>query len=405
MLGAAVAVGVVLQVVGMSSEESAGGIRGLLALLLQGLGAGGIELRHEGGGMAMIVAGGYAVEISGVPFAAALLWLLGLWLAGRVTRARLAAGAATVPSPPSSATGGSVPAPGAPPRRAARRGGAVEAALRTGLLTAVGVLLLALFAGSGGSGELSVTVSPLRAALVALLAAVVVVAAVAGREELAGWRATRPGPDLLLRAGGTAVRAMAAVLALCGTVVAVLLLLALLDVDVLPGSGPGPGGDDAVVVLALLPNLAVYLLGLAWAVPVQWNGWMLVGEDQLGVRHTFGLSELADMGPGLAVGALVLGLLCAALIGWIVARRSTGPAEALLAGGLVLVLFLVPAACGTVTAELVEGAGFGDEFLHDIVRRRTLIHVGLDLGFAALLGILWVLGPAAVASRFARPRT
>ncbi len=233
----------------------------------------------------------------------------------------------------------------------------------------------------------------------------VVVAAVAGREELAGWRAARPGPDLLLRAGGTAVRAVAAVLALCGTVVAVLFLLALLDVHVLPGSGTGTGGDDAVVVLALLPNLAVYLLGLAWAVPVRWNGLMLVGEDQLGVRHTFGLSELADTGPALAVGALLLGLLCAGLIGWIVARRSTGPADALLAGGLVLVLFLVLAACGTVTADLVEGAGFGDEFLHDIVLRRTLIHVGPDLGLAALLGILWVLGPAAVASRFARSRT
>jgi hypothetical protein len=405
LLVAAVVVGVASQMAGVFGGEPTGGVRGVLAVLLQGIGAGGLEVRQEGGVRSLIAPGGFVVDASGVPYAATVLWLLGLRLAGRVVRARLAAQAAVAPSP-DPATGGST-APGATPspERTARRDGAPEAALRTGLLTAVGVLLLALFAGSDGSGEPSFSVAPFGAALAALLATVVVVVAVAGREELARWRATRPGADLLLRAGGTAVRATAAVLALCGTVALVLLVLLLLDVDVLPVSGSGPDGSDGLVLLALLPNLAVYLLNLAWAVPVRAEGLIVAVDSGQGRHRTYGLPELADAGPGLAVGALVLGLLCALLIGWIVARRSGGPGEALLAGGLVLVLFLVLAACGTVTAEITETGVLPGEFWRQLTGTRTLIDVGPDLGLAVLLGLLWVLGPAAVASRFIRSRT
>ncbi|MEU6156715.1 hypothetical protein [Streptomyces sp. NPDC047130] len=388
LLGTAVVVGVVLRITGGDSTgEALGGIRGILALLLLGLGVGGLEVRRQGDGFSLFAPDDYVLNVSGVPYTATALWLLGLWLAGRVLRARLAtrpAAAGTVPGRPAG------PAP------------SLEAALRTALLTGLGALMLALFASSGSWDGTTFAVSPFRAFLSALVTTLVVVALVAGRDGLASWRAGRPGADLLLRAGGTAVRATATVLALCSAVALVLLVLVL--TEVVPVDGTPPNAEEGAALLALLPNLAVHLLGLSWAVPVHGEGWAFAVRGDLGGGWTYGLSELGEDGTGLALGALALGLLCSLLIGRVVARRSAEPREALLAGGLVLVLFLLLAACGGVTSEVAGLEGLPGEILGGVTGTRTLLEAGLDLGLAALLGILWILGPAAVAARFARPR-
>ncbi|MGW0929464.1 hypothetical protein [Streptomyces sp. NPDC002644] len=389
LLGTAVVVGVVLQITGGDSTgEAVGGIRGVLALLLLGLGVGGLEVRQQGDGFSLFAPDDYALNVSGVPYTATALWLLGLWLAGRILRARTATRAAAVA--------------GTAPGRPAGPAPALEAALRTALPAGLGALLLALFANSGSWDGATFEVSPFRAFLSALVVTFVVVALVAGRDGLASWRAGRPGADLLLRAGGTAVRATAAVLALCAAVALVLLVLVL--TEVVPVDGAPPNAEEGAALLALLPNLAVHLLGLSWAVPVHGEGWAFAARGDRGGEWTYGLSELADDGTGLALGALALGLLCSLLIGWVVARRSAEPREALLAGGLVLVLFLLLAACGGVTSEVADLEGLPGEILSGVTGTRTLLEAGLDLGLAALLGILWILGPAAVAARFARPR-
>jgi hypothetical protein len=354
LLGTGTVGGLVLDGLGIHP----GGIRAVLALLLLGIGAGGLEARQRSDGFSLFAPDDYAVHLSGVPYTATALWLLGLWAAARIVRGGLAPRAAAAPD-----TG-----PAAHTR-------AAEAALRTGLLAAAGVLLLALFVGSGSSGEMSFSVSPFGAALAALLVAVPVIALVAGRGELAEWRAAHPGADLLLRAGGTAVRATTAALGLCAVVTLVIVLLAL--AGAVPELASGQGDADGTLLLFLLPNLAVHLLGLSWGVPVQGEGWAFTRSDTWGGDWSLGMSDFAT---GWAAGLLALGLICSLLIGVVVARRSAAPREAVLAGGIVWVLFLLLAALGGASCEVTGMSNFSDELLSGVTGTRTLADVRLDLG-------------------------
>ncbi|MFF2010188.1 zinc ribbon domain-containing protein [Streptomyces sp. NPDC058195] len=340
-------------------------LRIALALLLQALG-GGFELRptdpaDTGYGYGY-GDGGYGYDgaaqqggaaLSMVPLTVTVLWVAALYLGARTVRAR---------------------------------GGGAEAAVRIGLLSSAAVLILGLFAQPEVAG-VSVSSSPLLAALGALVVSLLVTGGVLGSAAGARWLATRPAALIAVRAAGTAVRVLGAVLLLCG-VVGYLAYAALDGVD----------GQALLIALPLLPNIGLAVLGLSWGAPVEYD---VRGETFFfgsGVeRGAFGLSELGEAVNGWAVtGAVVLGIVCALAVGAGAARRSAGRGEQALAGALFLVLFLVLTGIGGVSTELSGG-------VEEMGGRGTF---GLATGFAdaLLFGLLWVGGAVLVAPHLPRLR-
>ncbi|MFF5361591.1 zinc ribbon domain-containing protein [Streptomyces scabiei] len=396
-----------------------------LAGLLQGLG-GGFTISESGGGD---YAGDYpsaegALAVSLVPLTVTALFVGSLFVGVRLLRTRLATrgtygGAYASPhgSTYGGVPGGTYPGayggtyagvPGVAPGGGRTAG--LEAAVRVTLLVTAAVLVLALF-GQPEIAVVEVSTSVWRAALGALLLTAAVCAGLLQRDDLAAWLAVRPGPRALFRATGTAVRAMAIVLALCSLVAFVVLAAndewqAEWDEELSP----------LLLVLLVLPNLAVHLLGLSWGASVQGEA----GRTSLGggssydgdssgdygltesspygggyESRAFGLSELGDIvNSGAVVGALTLGAVCALTLGIVAARRSSGRGEQLLAAGVFFGLFLLLAgvsgfgmeASGSATAE------FSSEF-----SAAGQMDVGLDLAEALLFGLLWVFGAAFLA--------
>ncbi|MDW8807014.1 zinc ribbon domain-containing protein, partial [Streptomyces scabiei] len=400
-----------------------------LAGLLQGLG-GGFTISESGGGD---YAGDYpsaegALSVSLVPLTVTALFVGALFIGVRLLRTRLAtrgayggAYATAHGSAYGSAYGG-VPGgthpgayggtyaglPGAAPGGGRTAG--LEAAVRVTLLVTAAVLVLALF-GQPEIAVVEVSTSVWRATLGALLLTAAVCAGLLQRDDLAAWLAVRPGPRALFRATGTAVRAMAIVLALCSLVAFVVLAAndewqAEWDEELSP----------LLLVLLVLPNLAVHLLGLSWGASVQGeagrtslrSGSSYDGDSSGdygltesspyggGYEHrAFGLSELGDaVNSWAVVGALTLGAVCALTLGIVAARRSSGRGEQLLAAGVFFGLFLLLAgvsgfgmeASGSATAE------FSSEF-----SAAGQVDIGLDLAEALLFGLLWVFGAAFLA--------
>ncbi|WP_033528248.1 zinc ribbon domain-containing protein [Streptomyces gottesmaniae] len=369
-----------------------------LAALLQGLG-GGFKITESGGGD---FSGGYesaegALTLTLVPLTVTVLFVGALFLGVRQLRTRLATRAAY--------TGAAAGTPGAGPVGGRTTG--LEAAVRVTLLVTAAVLVLGLCA-QPDIARVEVSTSPWRAALGALLLTAAVSAGLLQRDDLAAWLAVRPGPRILFRATGTAVRAMAIVLALCSLVTFVVLAAndewhAEWEEDLNP----------LLLVLFVLPNLAVALLGLSWGVSVQGEaGRTRYGDDtsydssgDYGLvesgpyggyeRESFGLSELGDaVNSWAVVGALTLGAVCALAFGVLAARRSSGRGEQLLAAGVFFVLFLLLAgvsglgleASGSATADI--GAGFS---------AAGQVDVGLDLPEVLLFGLLWIFAAAFLA--------
>ena len=80
------------------------------------------------------------------------------------------------------------------------------------------------------------------------------------RDDLAAWLAQRPAARSAVRALGTAVRALGAVVALCSLVGFVAYANAD-DVD----------GTALLIALPILPNIGFAVLGLSWGVPVKYD--------------------------------------------------------------------------------------------------------------------------------------
>jgi hypothetical protein len=357
-------------------------LRIALAMLLQGFG-GGFEVKAAGGSSpfgsgsdsgsgsgssgGIFGGGGYpdtsgggpsdygdsgidamgAASLSVVPLTVTLLWIGALYVGARMLRTR---------------------------------GAGLEAAVRLSLLVTGVVLVLGLFAQPEIAG-VAVSSSPLLAALGALAISLAVTCGVLQRDDLAAWLAQRPAARSTVRALGTAVRALGAVLALCSLVGFVAYANAD-DVD----------GTALLVALAILPNIGFAVLGLSWGVPVEYDVQGQFSAIGSSTEHgSFGLPEINEVwGGGAVAGALALGAVCALTLGVWAARRSADRREQLLAGGFSLGLVLLFTGVSGVSADFAGGlADFGGQGTSEFAP---------SVPDALLFGLLWVgaatfLGP------------
>ncbi|MFI6939148.1 hypothetical protein ACIBI4_07745 [Streptomyces sp. NPDC050418] len=349
-------------------------LRLALALLLQGLG-GGFEVSGSDGsggpgsnpfesggdsGGGLFESGGSesgTAALSVAPLTLTALWVVALLIGVRILRNRLAA------VPPASRTAG------------------LEAALRTALLATGAVLVLALFAQPAIDG-VEVSSAPFLSALGTLALSLATAVAVLHRDDLAEWLSVRPGIQSFVRAGATALRALAIVLALAA-LTAYLCLASLDDME----------KEGLLLLLAFLPNIGAAALGIGWGGSLEFTA---RGSSSFGgggtESETIGLSELADgVGDWALVGGLVLGAVCALVVGALGARRHPNRGEQALVTGLFFALLLV--VCG-LSGLGVEGAveSFAD------LGGEGGAEVALSIPEVLLFGILWLsaatfLGP------------
>ncbi|KUH35423.1 MULTISPECIES: hypothetical protein [Streptomyces] len=307
-----------------------------------GSGAGGSDAGFGSGGFGSGFGEGAAqggAGLSMVPLTVTLLWVGALWLAARALRAR---------------------------------GAGVDASVRVALPAAGAVLLLGLFGRPEVQG-VAVSGSPLVAALVALVLALVVTAAVLHRDGLARWSAPRPAAAMTLRSLGTAARALAAVLA----VGAVIGLVTYANAD-------GVDGAAILPALAILPNLGAAVLGVAWGAPLEYDvqgslGMLGSGAERGGV----GLSVIGEEWGGWAMTGLVaFGVAAALTVGLWAARRSPDQGGRLLTGGGFLAAYLLVAGMSGIGVRMAgEVDGFGGQ---------GRFEVAPSVADALLLGLLWV---------------
>ncbi|WAL97211.1 hypothetical protein [Streptomyces sp. Je 1-369] len=306
-----------------------------------------------------------------VPLTMTALWLVALYIGVRVLRTRVIARGAT--------------------RHSTTAG--LEAAVRVALLVTVGVLGLALFAQPEIEG-VELSSSPVLAALGALLLGLAVSSAVLLRVDTSVWaRVTaRPGAQSLIRATGTALRALVVVLVLCSVVAFISLAQVddLSEITDLDDSGVSP----LLVALLILPNLAVTALGIGWGAgaeaSVHGSSSMYGSGRESG---SFGLSELGDVTNDWAiVGALALGLVCALTIGVLAARRCVGRGEQLLAAGVFFGSVLLLAGFSGIGVE-VSGQAFdgGSGFGGSSSGGGGSVETGLSVPEVLLFGLLWTI--------------
>ncbi|MET7703700.1 hypothetical protein [Streptomyces sp. NPDC005485] len=399
-----------------------------LAVLLQALG-GGFEVKSApasvfgggggDGGLAGDFEGGGSLSL--VPLTVTALWIAALFIGARMLRTRMlrlealraAALGAGMPGTTGVPVAGmpfaAAPVAGMPRTQFAQPGpygggpqsttAGLEAAARVALLVTAGVLGLGLVARPTLLGVVQVSSSPLLAGLGALLLGFAVAAGVLHGDDLARWSAARPGTRALLRATGTALRALSVVLLLCSVVA----FICLTQIDGLDDLWDTDSISPLAAALLVLPNLAVTALGLSWGTPI-------VGEARGtssysyggGYDHeSFGLSELADVTNSWAiVGALALGLVCALTVGVMAARRSADRREQLLAAGVFYGLFLLLAGFGGLGWELSgsssDDSGYGSGYSSGGSRSGS-VSIGLDFPYALLFGLLWIFIAAFVA--------
>ncbi|UYQ66814.1 hypothetical protein [Streptomyces peucetius] len=329
-------------------------LRIALALLLQGVGGdfalkagqpsqygpdGFGDAYGSGSGMDDLAQG--SASLSLVPLTVTALLIAALWLAARTLR---------------------------------RRGEGPEAAVRVSVLVTGVMLVLGLFAQPEIMG-VKVSSSPVLAALGALVLSLVVTAGVLQRDRFAARLAQRPAAGSAVRALGTAVGAVCAVVALC-SLVGFVVYANTDDVD----------GTALLLALPVLPNIGFAVLGLSWGASVEYSfrgssGWGGTAVE----RGTVGLGEIGDeWGGGAVTGVLALGAVCALAIGLWTARRSADRREQVVAGGLALGLVLVFAGLSGVTTDLA--GAFGD--FGGLGRTQVAPSVPEVL----LFGLLWVGG-------------
>ncbi|MFJ2090062.1 hypothetical protein ACIOEW_12430 [Streptomyces sp. NPDC087901] len=298
-------------------------------------GSGGPDFGSDFGSLAPGTQGSYTLAV--VPLTVTVLWIGALILGARAAR---------------------------------RQGGGLEAAVRISLVATAAVLLLGLFA-QPEVADVEVSSSPVLAALGALVMALLVTGGVLQRDAAAQWLAGRPGALTLVRAAGSAVRALGVVLLLCSLIGFVTYATAD-DVD----------GEALLIALPLLPNIGLHVLGLSWGAHIEYD---LRGQLDVfgsGTGHDgFGLAELGDeLGGWALTGALATGVVCALTVGLLAARRSAGRGEQATAGGLFLLMILVLAGLAGVSSGIDDTDG------------RGAVEFALSVSDVLLFGLLWVGG-------------
>ncbi len=373
-----------------------------LAALLQGLG-GGLEVSEINPDYSSdLQTAEAAFTLSLVPLTVTALFIGALFIGVRQLRTRLATRAAYGGVAAGGTWGG---AGGTGTGRTA----GLEAAVRVTLLVTVAVLLLGLFA-QPTIVLAEISTSPWLAALGALLLTAAVSGALLQRDDLAVWLAVRPGPQTLFRAIGTAVRALAIVLALC-SIVALIVLAS----DNEWKSDWEEDVNPLLIALLLLPNIAVNILGISWGASFEgevgrsgYGDDTSYGNDSSGdygmvessayggyEREAFGLSELGDaVNSWAVVGALALGAVCALTLGILAARRSSGRGEQLLAAGIFFGLFLFLAGIGGVS---MEASGSATTDLGGELSAAGQVDAGLNIAETLLFALLWTFGAAFLA--------
>ncbi|MFE6161913.1 hypothetical protein ACFQ7F_23720 [Streptomyces sp. NPDC056486] len=358
-----------------------------LATLLQAVGGGfevsGSERQQssvfggESSGVDAAFEGSAALHL--IPLTVTALWIAALFIGVRILRNRLVVRAGSQDGSQGGGTAG------------------LEAAVRVTLLVTTGILVLSLFAQPEIEG-VELSSSPVLAALGAFVLALAVSCGVLHHHDLAHWLAQRPGWQAAFRATGTALRALAIVLALCSVVA----FISLAQIDDLERVADLDDADVSplVIALLLLPNLGVAALGLGWGAPfeasVQGSSSSYGGGYE---SESFGLSELGDVTNAWAVvGALTLGLVCALVLGILAARRSAHRGEQLLAAGIFFGLFLLLAGVGGVSVDATGSASseFGGGGSSSGSGNGTF-EAGVSVPDALLFGLLWVFAAALVA--------
>ncbi|MEI5102244.1 hypothetical protein RB200_31785 [Streptomyces sp. PmtG] len=274
----------------------------------------------------------------------------------------------------------------------------LEAAVRVAVLTALGVLVLALF-GQPDVQDTEVSSGAFLATLGALALTLAVSAAVLQRDSSAAWLAARPGALAFSRALGTALRALVVVLILAS----VTGYISVTQIDAFNGSSDVSVSDVSdeeispyFFLLLVLPNLGISALGLGWGAPLKSKAG---GESRFGddyERESFGLSKLEDVvNSGAVVGALALGLVCALVIGVLATRRCVRRGEQIMAAGICFALILLLAALGGLSVETTaKERGFGGD------TATSTVEAGVSLPDLLLFGLLWVAGAVLVAVVF-----
>ncbi|MFG2500099.1 hypothetical protein ACGFSB_18045 [Streptomyces sp. NPDC048441] len=361
-------------------------LRIALALLLQAVG-GGFEVSGSERQQSSVFGGdssGVDAAFDGsatlhlIPLTATALWIGALFIGVRILRNRVLVRQA------GSNSGNTV---------------GLEAAVRVTLLVTVGTLVLSLFAQPEIEG-VELSSSPVLAALGALVLGLAVSFGVLHRDDLAAWTAQRPGWQVLFRASGTALRALAIVLVLCSVVA----FISLTQIDDLEGLTDLDDTDVSplLIALLLLPNLGVAALGLGWGAPfeasVRGSGSGYGGGYE---SESFGLSELGDVTNSWAiVGALTLGLVCALTLGILAARRSAHRGEQLLAAGVFFGLFLLLAGVGGLSVDASGSASSefgGGGSSSGSGSGNGSFDTGVSVPDALLFGLLWVFVAALIA--------
>ncbi|WP_170116691.1 hypothetical protein, partial [Streptomyces albireticuli] len=319
-----------------------------LAVLMQGLGGTlDFETKRGGGLVTLFIRGNGSVSVW--PLTVTLLWAGALAVgARRLRRTR----------PPGT-------------------GGGPEDTLRIALLSAVAVLVLGLV-GQPDLDGLSVSTTPVLAALGGCALAAAVSGAVLCRDELAARLGT--GAQTAMRAFGTAMRALGLSAALGGLVMFVVLAA---HSDEGAGWAVGPS-------LLFLANMGLMALGLAWGADLEGSATDR-GTQETG---TFGLSDLGHAAGGWAqAGALAGGAACALILALLVARRSADRREQALAGGFFLAAFWLLSFVAGFSMKMSAGTTFG------FGRTRSMdLDYGADQGELLLFGLLWTAGAVLVAA-------
>lgn len=324
-----------------------------IGLLLQGLGATlEVETRSGGGLLTMLVRGSGSVSVW--PLTITALWAGAVALGAKRLRRTLPAGS----------------------------GGGAEATLRIALICAGAVLLLGLY-GQPDLEIVSVSTTPVLAALFSGALAGVVGGAVLCRDALAARLGA--GAQLAVRAWGTALRALGLSVALCGVIVFFVI-----------ASHPDETGDWAWAgSLPFLINLGLMALGLSWGAGVE-------GSSTEHGRHTgetLGLSEIGDLAGGWAqAGAVAAGVACAVILAATVARRSADRTEQVLSGVFFLVTLWLLSFVSGGAMEMTTGTSFSSR------SQGTDGSVATNAGELLLFGLLWTAGALFLATVLTHPR-
>ncbi|MFI0740190.1 hypothetical protein ACH4PU_19190 [Streptomyces sp. NPDC021100] len=292
-------------------------------------------------------------------------------------------------------------------RRARPAGAGIDAAPRVGLLTGAVVLALGLYGQPDVNGvELSTT--PVLAALFTFALTTVLSGAVLARDTV--LPRLGPGARMVLRALGTALRAVALAVGLWSVALLVIVLYQLdKDGDL--------NGWAFVGILVFLVNAALVCVGGSWGADLSARmgangGGYGSGYDDggfgygrssgsgsfgsssgFGRNHDFGLSEAGDVwGSWAQAGIVAMGVLCALSLTLMLVRRSReGRKEQVLTGVFFLAAVWLLGLAAGISSEWKGRSG------GDLIGSFANTELGVNGGELFLFGTLWTAGAVLLA--------